>query len=122
MLIIYFPVAPNIEFGQEYFEGVAVKAGDNIRIKVSVTGRPTPKVVWYKDDVQITKKMMDIISAPGSSAIFIRDSDRTNRGQYAVEASNPSGTKREEINVQVFGMFFYTHCYYVLQFGDNFTT
>lgn len=104
MLIIYFSVAPNVELGQEYFEGVNVRAGDPIRIKASISGRPSPKVVWFKDGVEITKKMMDITSAPGLSSIFIRDADRTHRGQYAIEATNTSGSKREQVNVQVFGM------------------
>lgn len=95
--------APNIEFGPEYFEGLTVKAGDNIRVKVTVTGRPVPKVVWYRDDVEITKKLMDIINVPGSSTLFVRDADRSHRGLYTVEATNGSGTKKESILIQVQG-------------------
>lgn len=98
------PAAPNIEFGPEYFEGLTLKAGDNIRLKVTITGRPTPKVVWYRDGVQITKMMMDIINVAGSSTLFVRDADRTHRGLYTVEATNSSGTKKEDINVQVQGV------------------
>lgn len=94
---------PNIEFGPEYFEGLTVKAGDNIRVKVTIIGRPVPKVVWFKDDVEITKKMMDIITVPGSSTLFVRDADRTHRGLYSVEATNGSGTKKETILIQVQG-------------------
>ena len=95
--------APNIEFGPEYFEGLTVKAGDNIRLKVTITGRPVPKVVWYRDGVEITKKIMDIINMAGSSTLFARDTDRTHKGLYTVEATNGSGTKKENINVQVQG-------------------
>lgn len=98
------PASPNIEFGPEYFEGLTVKAGDNIRLKVTITGRPVPKVVWFRDGVQITKKMMDIINVAGSSTVFVRDADRTHRGLYTVEATNGSGTKMENILVQVQGM------------------
>lgn len=106
------PATPNIEFGPEYFEGLTVKAGDNIRLKVTITGRPVPKVVWFRDGVEITKKMMDIINVAGSSTLFVRDSDRTHRGLYTVEATNGSGTKKENILVQVQG----THLFVLLCF------
>lgn len=98
--------SPNIEFGPEYFEGLSVKAGENLKLKVTVTGRPVPKVIWYKDDVEITKKMMDITNIPGSSTLFVRDADRTYRGLYTIEATNGSGTKKESILVQVQGTQF----------------
>lgn len=72
-------------------------------MKVTITGRPVPKVVWYRDGIVITKKMMDVITVPGSSTVSIRDADRTHRGLYTVEATNGSGTKKESILVQVQG-------------------
>lgn len=102
--IFYLSVAPNIEFGQEYFEGVSIKAGENIRLKVTITGRPTPKVTWFRDNIELTKKMVDITTISGSSTLFIRDADRSHRGLYTVEATNPSGNKKESMNVEVFGM------------------
>uniref|UniRef100_A0A3P9LKY6 Uncharacterized protein n=1 Tax=Oryzias latipes TaxID=8090 RepID=A0A3P9LKY6_ORYLA len=91
---------------EKYFEGLSVKAGENLKLKVTVTGRPIPKVIWYKDDVEITKKMMDITNIPGSSTLFVRDADRTYRGLYTIEATNGSGTKKESILVQVQGTQF----------------
>lgn len=43
---LYFPflVAPTIEFGAEHFEGLTVKAGESIRLKALIKGRPVPKV------------------------------------------------------------------------------
>lgn len=74
---------------------------------MAIIGRPAPKVVWYRDDVEITKKMMDIITVAGSSTLFVRDSDRTHRGLYTVEATNGSGSKKEKILVQVQGVQFW---------------
>ena len=103
--LFYFskPASPNIEFGPEYFEGLTVKAGDNIRLKVTITGRPVPRVIWFRDGVQVTKKMMDIINVAGSTTLFVRDADRTHRGLYTVEATNGSGCRKENIVVQVQG-------------------
>lgn len=105
-MMIFSPVTavPNIEFGQEYFEGVAIKAGQNIKLKVTITGRPTPKIKWFRDDVELTKKMVDITTSSGSSTLFIRDADRSHSGVYTVEAKNHCGTKKEQIKVEVFGM------------------
>lgn len=103
-IILSILVSPNIEFGQEYFEGVSIKAGENIRLKVTITGRPTPKVTWYRDNIELTKKMVDITTISGSSTLFIRDADRSHRGLYTVEAINPSGAKKESVKVEVFGM------------------
>lgn len=111
MLYLSIPLSfklasPNIEFGPEYFEGLTVKAGDNIRLKVTITGRPVPKVVWFRDGVEVTKKMMDIINVAGSSTLFVRDADRTHSGHYTVEATNGSGSRKEGILVQVQGTQF----------------
>ena len=75
-----------------------------MKLKVSIMGRPNPKVVWFRDGVEITKKMMDIINLPGSSTLFVRDADRTHKGLYSLEATNGSGTKKAKINVQVQGV------------------
>ncbi|KAK5889762.1 hypothetical protein CesoFtcFv8_013349 [Champsocephalus esox] len=93
--------SPLIEFGPEYFEGLTVKAGDKIRLKATITGRPAPKVVWFRDGVVVTKQMMDIINVAGSSTLFVRDADRTHRGLYTVEATNGSGNRKQDILVQV---------------------
>ncbi len=103
-IILSLSVPPNIEFGQEYFDGVFIKAGENIRLKVTIIGRPTPKVTWYRDNIELTKKMVDITTISGSSTLFIRDVDRSHRGLYTVEAINPSGSKKESVKVEVFGM------------------
>lgn len=70
---------------------------------MTITGRPVPKIIWFRDGVEITKKMMDIINVAGSSTLFVRDADRTHSGLYTVEATNGSGSKKENIRVQVQG-------------------
>lgn len=103
---LYFPflVAPTIEFGAEHFEGLTVKAGESIRLKALIRGRPVPKVTWFKDGKEIDKMMnIEITTAIGHSTIFIRDAVREHRGVYTVEAKNASGTKREDITIRVQG-------------------
>ncbi|POI20489.1 hypothetical protein CIB84_015762, partial [Bambusicola thoracicus] len=95
-------VAPTIEFGPEHFEGLTVKAGESIRLKALIKGRPVPKVMWFKDGKEIEKTMsIEITTGIGYSTIFIRDATRDHRGVYTVEAKNASGTKREDITFRI---------------------
>lgn len=104
MICFPFLVAPTIEFGPEHFEGLTVKAGESIRLKALIKGRPVPKVTWFKDGKEIEKTMsIEITTAIGYSTIFIRDATRDHRGVYTVEAKNASGTKREDITFRIQG-------------------
>lgn len=100
----FFTVAPSIEFGPEHFEGLTVKAGESIRAKALIQGRPVPQVVWFKDGKEIEKKLgVEINTAIGYSTIFVRDATRDHRGVYSVEAKNSSGTKKEDMTIRVHG-------------------
>uniref|UniRef100_A0A670HZ63 Titin n=1 Tax=Podarcis muralis TaxID=64176 RepID=A0A670HZ63_PODMU len=104
----YSLVAPNIEFGAEHFEGLTVKAGESIRFKVFITGRPVPQVMWYKDGAEIDKRLnMEINNAIGYSTLFVRDASREHRGVYRIEAKNASGTRQADITIRVHGNFPY---------------
>lgn len=97
-------VAPSIEFGPEHFEGLTVKAGESIRVKALIKGRPVPQVVWFKDGKEIEKKLgVEINTAIGLSSIFVRDATRDHRGVYTVEAKNSSGTKKADMTIRVQG-------------------
>lgn len=81
-----------------------MKAGESIRLKVLITGRPVPQVTWLKDGKEIDKRLnMEITSAIGYSTVFVRDASRDHRGVYKVEAKNSSGVKHAEITVRVQG-------------------
>lgn len=48
--------------------------------------------------------LVDITTSIGSSLLFIRDADRSDRGIYTVEAKNSSGTTKEDVLVRVQGL------------------
>ena len=104
MSSISFTVAPTVEFGPEYFDGITIKSGESLRIKALVQGRPVPRVTWFKDGVEIEKKMnMEITDVLGSTSLFVRDATRDHRGVYRVEAKNASGSTKAELTVRVQG-------------------
>lgn len=93
-----------VEFGPEYFDGIVIKSGESLRIKASVQGRPVPRVTWFKNGVEIEKKMnMEITDVLGSTSLFVRDATRDHSGLYTVEAKNASGSTKADIKVKVQG-------------------
>lgn len=71
-----------------------------------VQGRPIPRVTWFKDGVEIEKRMnMEITDVLGSTSLFVRDATRDHRGVYTVEAKNVSGSTKADITVKVQGIF-----------------
>lgn len=98
-------VAPEIEWSPD--QVLTLRAGENVKLGCSITGRPVPQVVWYKDGKEIDKRTMidiAITTGIGTSSLFIRDADRNHRGIYTVEAKNNSGTKKADVNVRVQGL------------------
>lgn len=105
-LLILFAssVSPEIEWSKDQL--LTLKAGENVKLNCSITGRPVPQIVWYKDGKEIDKRTMydiEITTGIGTSSVFVRDADRSHRGIYTIEAKNNSGTKRAEVNVRVQG-------------------
>jgi titin len=101
-----FTVPPTVEFGPEYFDGLVIKSGDSLRIKALVQGRPVPRVTWFKDGVEIERRMnMEITDVLGSTSLFVRDATRDHRGVYTVEAKNVSGSTKAEVTVKVQGIY-----------------
>lgn len=67
-------------------------------------GRPVPRVTWFKDEVEIEKRMnIEITDVLGSTSLFVRHATRDHRGVYKVEAKNVSGSAKAEITVKVQG-------------------
>uniref|UniRef100_A0A670Y1P8 Titin n=1 Tax=Pseudonaja textilis TaxID=8673 RepID=A0A670Y1P8_PSETE len=86
----------------KHFEGLTVKAGESIRLKALITGRPVPQVTWSKDGEEIDKRLgVEITTDIGYSTIFVRDASRDHRGIYRVEAKNSSGTRQADITIRV---------------------
>lgn len=103
-VLVSSPVSPEIEWSPD--QVLTLRAGENVKLSCSITGRPVPQVVWYKDGKEIDKRInvdIEISTGIGASSLFIRDADRNHRGLYTVEAKNNSGTKKADVNVRVQG-------------------
>lgn len=102
-IIVFFTVAPTVEFGPEYFDGITIKSGESLRIKALYKDLPVPRVTWFKDGVEIEKKMnMEITRCPWIHQPLVRDATRDHRGVYS-GSQNASGSTKAEITVRVQG-------------------
>lgn len=85
---------------------LTLRSGENVKLSCSITGRPVPQIVWYKDGKEIDKRIttdIEVTTNIGTSSLFVRDANRNHRGIYTVEAKNNSGTKKADVTVRVQG-------------------
>ncbi|CAF4356263.1 unnamed protein product, partial [Rotaria magnacalcarata] len=57
-----------------------------------ITGSPSPKITWTKDDVPIKSDAQHIIETNGTTqTLIIKNAKVTDEGKYRVSAENPLG-------------------------------
>ncbi|CAM4905811.1 unnamed protein product [Rotaria socialis] len=65
---------------------------NEIRFVVDITGSPSPKITWTKDDVPIKPDAQHIIETNGTTqTLIIKNAKVTDEGKYRVSAENPLG-------------------------------
>lgn len=79
-----------------------INEGEDMLIEVPLTAKPTPKVTWYKDNVQLydyarckTQKQGDIY------ALNVKKTILQDAGTYKIVAKNSAGSATKEINVTI---------------------
>uniref|UniRef100_A0A0K0DG20 Muscle M-line assembly protein unc-89 n=1 Tax=Angiostrongylus cantonensis TaxID=6313 RepID=A0A0K0DG20_ANGCA len=88
----------------EVLRAVQVKETETINLSVTVTGAPTPKVTWFKDDVLIEIDNVHILSkeeGTGHFVLTIHNATVADVGRYSCKASNEAGEARTEATVHV---------------------
>lgn len=87
---------------------VKEKAGKKLVLEALVTGKPSPKVTWFKDGLQIVSGDDCIQHHSGNTySLTIVDCSPTHAGKYTVSAENNSGKIQQDIKVVVMGMFLF---------------
>nr|CAI5864930.1 unnamed protein product [Callosobruchus analis] len=80
---------PSIRLPRQYEDGLLFEIGEQIRLKVSVAGRPTPLVFWSHDGESINNSdRYEIESSNMSSILKIHEARREDRGEYQIKAVN----------------------------------
>lgn len=70
---------------------------DKAKFTCKATGKPTPEILWYKNDKEISKtdnRFTIQFEDKGESSLLIVDVLPEHDGTYMAEAKNPAGTAR----------------------------
>ncbi|XP_063953801.1 titin-like isoform X4 [Lytechinus pictus] len=89
---------------QSRLKDIEVTEGEPIEIAIRVTGQPTPRITWYKDDKPIAGKPQYEMSFVESVArLDVREAFLEDEGRYVCKATNPAGqdTTTCQITVKV---------------------
>ena len=94
---------PVIELDLSVKNGVIIRAGENLRVPATVTGKPYPSITWTKDEGKPDKDRVEILSEGNDSIVSIKNVQRKDCGKYQISACNPSGIKSAWTRVEVMG-------------------
>lgn len=83
---------PKIRLPRQYEDGFLVEAGETIKLKVGLAGKPIPVVYWLHDNEIIRSGgRYEIITNEKNSFLKIGKVTRKDRGEYNVRAINKLG-------------------------------
>uniref|UniRef100_A0A803YD93 Titin n=1 Tax=Meleagris gallopavo TaxID=9103 RepID=A0A803YD93_MELGA len=97
--------APEIDVPPEYTEVVKYKAGTSIKLKLGISGKPTPTIEWFKNGSELqTSSLLSIENTTEFASILIKDATRLNSGTYELKLKNAMGSASAHVRVQILGM------------------
>lgn len=83
---------PKIRLPRQYEDGYLIEAGEVIKLKVGIAGRPTPAISWsHNGDIINNSARCEITSNDKNSFLKITKATRKDRGEYNVRAINKLG-------------------------------
>lgn len=82
---------------------ITVRAGEDFSIHVPYVGFPKPTAAWFANDKVLDESDSRIFPklAEDSASIIVKNSRRSDTGQYRLQLKNPSGFDTATINVRV---------------------
>uniref|UniRef100_A0A8C3MI62 Uncharacterized protein n=1 Tax=Geospiza parvula TaxID=87175 RepID=A0A8C3MI62_GEOPR len=84
--------APELDIDSELRKGIVVRAGGSARIHIPFRGRPTPDIIWSREEGEFSEKVQ-IDKGINYTQLSIDNCDRNDAGKYilkdAVKASEP---------------------------------
>ena len=98
--------APKIQRPVTLDKGVQAEAGDDVEIRLPLTGRPTPSVKVFRDDVRVLDtKHVTCTAEEDEIVLVIHSAMVEDSGVYTVVAENEAGADDADIVVKVAGNF-----------------
>ncbi|KAJ1524990.1 hypothetical protein ONE63_009841 [Megalurothrips usitatus] len=83
---------PSIRLPRQYEDGLLFELGEVIRVKVSVAGRPAPRVSWlHNGEVLRPDQRHEMALTDKGAMLRVSEARRSDRGEYQVRAVNQLG-------------------------------
>uniref|UniRef100_A0AC34Q7H5 Ig-like domain-containing protein n=1 Tax=Panagrolaimus sp. JU765 TaxID=591449 RepID=A0AC34Q7H5_9BILA len=91
------------EFVQK-LKSLELTEGQNAELVIVVTGKPEPKIEWFKNGqpIQIDgKQIIEKIETNGKRILILNDTKMDDTGNYSAKATNKAGTSETKAKVYV---------------------
>ena len=76
--------------------------GDDIKLKVQISGYPAPTVTWYQEGRELESTYpYNITTTDDSSTLVIKDAELLMSGTYSVKLANKLGSAENSVDVVV---------------------
>lgn len=106
-LVIELPVAPEFT---EHLKDLNVDEGTRVTFEVRVSGKPAPKITWYKHGKElISSSRYEIVQKENFVKLIIPKAQRDDTGKYVCVAKNDGGQVQSSAVLTVTGQFFWNN-------------
>ncbi|XP_013419371.1 titin homolog isoform X2 [Lingula anatina] len=91
---------PKINLPARYADGVQVNKGDKMKLKVAISGRPTPEVLWFRDGRPLVPSdRVTMENTDHHATLLIDNCDKVDDGMYKLKLVNDLGS--DAVNIPV---------------------
>lgn len=106
LFVLISAAPPRIRLPRQYEEGLLFERDEVIRLKVSVIGRPLPRVTWYHNGESVVwGGRHEVHNTDRGSQLRVAEARRSDRGEYQVRATSRLGEDTASVLVTVTGKY-----------------
>lgn len=97
-------VSPEAELSAELKEVLELHAGATMKLKATIKGRPTPRIIWAKMNTNIKDRQGIIIKSTDTDTLVMVESvNKYDAGKYILSLESTCGMKMYTVVVKVLG-------------------
>lgn len=98
--------APTLEFDNKFRDLISLHVGATLKIPVKVSGIPTPRITWAREDGQMRSGGRITISVQeDSTTLTVKKVTKEEDGLITLTADNEVGEAKAKFDVEVLGEF-----------------
>lgn len=97
-------------FSLQGLKNVTVIEGESVTLECHISGYPSPKVTWYREDYQIESSIdFQVTFQSGIARLMIREAFAEDSGRFTCSAVNEAGTVSTSCYLAVQGWWPHSH-------------